>query len=98
MREIDCSKKVGYDLSDAFLEYNRSKGIQCIKGDLFEMPFDQEFDLVTCLHALFAFQEYKKILEGCVKALRPGGILIADIKNKVHAEATLKQKENDLWR
>ena len=89
MEELKTQKMMGFDISDGFLEYNRNRGIHCEKGDLFEFGnlYQGEFDLITSLHSIFAFQEYKLILEGFVKGLKPGGILIVDITNKRHAQA-----------
>jgi SAM-dependent methyltransferase len=89
MDELKTQRVVGFDISDGFLAYNRKKGIHCEKGDLFEFGkiFQNEFDLITSLHSIFAFQEYKLILEGFVEGLKPGGILIVDITNKLHAQA-----------
>jgi len=89
MDELKTQRMVGFDISDGFLAYNRKKGIHCEKGDLFEFGnlYHNEFDLITSLHSIFAFQEYKLILEGFVEGLKPGGILIVDITNKLHAEA-----------
>lgn len=88
MSELQSEKMLGFDISDHFLEYNRKKGIQCVKGDLFEFGdcFSNQFDFVTSLHTIPAFLEFRKILEGFVNSLRSGGILIVDLVNKLHSE------------
>lgn len=90
MRELQSERMLGYDISDSFLEYNRRLGIECSKGDLFEfgMKYDGEFDLITSLHSIFAFPDYQLILGGFVKGLKPGGMLIVDITNKLHSVQT----------
>jgi len=95
MRELQSESMLGYDISDGFLEYNRSQGIPCEKGDLFEFgeKYQDEFDLITSLHSIFAFQEYKSILSGFVGGLKPGGLLIVDITNKRHSNETQEIKE-----
>jgi ubiquinone/menaquinone biosynthesis C-methylase UbiE len=95
MRELHSKRMLGFDISDGFLDYNRSQGIDCIKGDLFEFGkrFQNEFDIITSLHSIFAFQDYRLILNGFVKGLKPGGILIVDITNKLHSNATQRIKE-----
>jgi len=95
MRELQSEKMLGFDISDGFLEYNRNRGIQCEKGDLFEFggKYQDEFDLITSLHSIFAFHEYKSILKGFVRGLKPGGLLIVDITNKHHSDETQAIKE-----
>jgi SAM-dependent methyltransferase len=90
MRELQCKKMSGYDISDAFLTYNQNRGIACEKGDIFQFGerYQDEFDLITSLHTIFAFPDYKSILAGFVQGLKQGGILIVDIPNKDHSEAT----------
>lgn len=70
------------------MEYNRNRGIKCVEGDLYENPFVNEFDLVTCLHAVFAFDDFEKILEGMITSLKTDGVLIVDIVNQNHLDAT----------
>jgi SAM-dependent methyltransferase len=59
-----------------------------VKGDLFEFGnfFSNQFDLVTSLHTIPAFLEYRTILTGFVNSLRNGGILIVDLVNKLHSQ------------
>lgn len=90
MRDLQTQSMLGYDISDGFLEYNRSRGIACQKGDLFDFgsTFQDEFDAITSLHSIFAFNTYREILRGFVNGLKPGGILIVDITNRLHSEKT----------
>lgn len=83
MDNIDHPKinSYGFDLSDSFLEYNRKKGIHCIKGDLSKIDLQERFDLVTSLHTIFAFNDFKTILSNYIKILNEGGYLIVDIVN-----------------
>lgn len=87
MNELSTKKMLGYDVSDQFLDFNRKRGINCVKGDIFEFgnTFPATFDFVTSLHTIFAFKEYQNILQGFVKSLKGGGILVVDIVNKEHA-------------
>jgi SAM-dependent methyltransferase len=90
MQALQTEKMLGYDISEAFLAYNRERGIPCEKGDLFDFGsrFQAEFDLITSLHSIFAFRNYKTILHGFVNSLKPGGVLIVDITNRAHSERT----------
>ena len=88
MEQLKCREMVGFDKSPVFVRDSRAKGIETIQGDLFDMPFVDSFDLVTCLHTLFAFDDFRDILRGLVTSLRTGGILIADIVNQLHIEVS----------
>ncbi|MFA5292229.1 MAG: methyltransferase domain-containing protein [Phycisphaerae bacterium] len=88
MDELSCRNMLGFDKSPAFVSYNNSKGRKTIEGDLFNMPFNERFGLITCLHTLFAFDEFRQILKELVSALKKDGILIADIVNRSHIEAS----------
>jgi SAM-dependent methyltransferase len=90
MRDLQTQTMLGYDISDSFLEYNRARGIPCQKGDLFAFgsTFQDEFDAITSLHSIFAFHAYREILRGFVAGLKPGGILIVDITNRLHSDKT----------
>ncbi len=84
MEELKCKEMFGFDRSLTFIDYNNAKNIKTIQGDIFNMPFDNEFDLITCLHTLFAFDDFKEILKQLVGSLREEGTLIVDIVNQRH--------------
>ena len=88
MDELSAQHRVGFDISPAFLAYNHNRGITCVQGDLLALPFAGQFDLVTSLHTIFAFDEYREILRSYIRSLKPGGILIVDISNKNHFAQT----------
>lgn len=88
MEEIHCKTMMGLDKSPVFVEYNNKRGIKTVQGDLFNIPFKEQFDIVTCMHTLFAFNEFRTILKGLVSALKKNGILIVDIVNRSHIEAS----------
>jgi ubiquinone/menaquinone biosynthesis C-methylase UbiE len=71
----------GFDISDSFIEWNNNKGIECFKGDLFELNIDKKFDIITSMHTIFAFKDFKKILNNYTKLLEKNGYLIVDIVN-----------------
>jgi len=95
MRELHSQEMSGYDISEGFLAYNENRGIACEKGDIqqFGDRYQGEFDLITSLHTIFAFPNYKTILAGFVRGLKKGGILIVDITNRPHAEAARELRE-----
>ncbi len=75
----------GIDLSQAMLRESRRKGIAApvAAADLRALPFNGAFDLVTCLFDSLNFLLTEEDLaRACMElhgALRPGGILYADI-------------------
>ena len=83
-------ERVGGDISQAFLDFNRSKGRSVLQCNLFSLPFENEFDLVTCTNTLFAFSNYKDALRQLWKGLKPGGHLIFDLQNAKHVEFARK--------
>ncbi len=88
MDELQTSKMLGFDISESFIEYNKKRGIPCVKGDIFSFgeQFSDEFDFITSLHTIFAFIDYQKILVDFVKALKVGGMLVVDLTNKPHSQ------------
>lgn len=90
MQALKTQKMLGYDISDGFLDYNKKRGIPCEKGDLFdfESKYQDEFDLITSLHSIFAFKDYRTLLRGFLSGLKKGGLLIVDITNRLHSEST----------
>jgi ubiquinone/menaquinone biosynthesis C-methylase UbiE len=91
MDNIACGNKYGIDRSPFFISMNRGKGIDAIEADLFNVPFEKEFDLITCMHTLFAFDDYDRIIRELVKALKVNGILVCDIVNLSHIEYSNKK-------
>jgi SAM-dependent methyltransferase len=75
-----------FDNSKTFLDYSSKKlsisNKNIFQGDLFDMPFTNKFELITCMHTLFAFDEFEKIITNLVTSLSPNGILICDVFNK----------------
>jgi ubiquinone/menaquinone biosynthesis C-methylase UbiE len=84
MDSIRTKKMYGFDISSPFIHHNFKKGIKTCKGNLFNMPFKNKFDIITCLHTLPAFSDFPKILKQLMISLKPGGVLICDIVNKNH--------------
>lgn len=83
---IPVGTKCGADISPSFLEYVSSLGIKAISADLLNNPFRDEFDLITCMHTLFAFDDPFKIIKGHINALKSGGVLVFDITNQHHIQ------------
>ncbi len=67
-----------------------------VNGDMRSMPFEEEFDLVTCwydsLNYLLKQEDLRKAFEGVAKALRPSGVFIFDM-NTEHALSVIWQEQ-----
>jgi len=82
----------GYDLSESFLkraqELANSIGVklELKRGDMREIPYNEEFDVVINMFTAFGFFESEmedlKVLKGVNKALKPGGQFLMDVINR----------------
>ena len=95
--EIRTSKIIGVDISDEFIRYNTNRGINCIKADLFDLQFKNEFDFVTCLHTISGLEDSKMVIKNLIDSLKSGGILIIDIKNKANVLLNNKKFRKYEW-
>ncbi|MDK2870525.1 MAG: hypothetical protein PWP39_1760 [Pyrococcus sp.] len=82
---------VGVDIMDGFLEIARKtaeeKGVNVkfMKGDMREINFEEEFDVVLLLYTSFGYfsdEENFKVLQNVYKALKPNGLFCLDVPNK----------------
>lgn len=92
---IELAKKgfkvIGFDISKALLEKGKkeaeAKGlnIQWLKGDMKQLEFRNEFELIINMYTSFGFlpshQENVAVLEKCYKALKPDGMFLMDVWN-----------------
>jgi len=101
---------VGMDISDGFIDFNRRRNRFCVKQDLFNPGGNWfgKFDLVTCMHTLFAFDDYMVIISNLIKLLNVDGVLVFDIPRTVDKEKLvvffkdnncelLEIKKHDFW-
>jgi ubiquinone/menaquinone biosynthesis C-methylase UbiE len=82
----------GLDQSPAMLEFARKQAVQSgarvrfVRGDMRNLGFDSEFDVVTCwfdaLNYILQTAELRKVFAGVRRALRPGGVFLMDMNTR----------------
>jgi SAM-dependent methyltransferase len=101
---------VGVDIVQKFLEIAegdaRARGLpaQFVLGDIRNLPWEEEFDRAICLFDVLGFfrdEENAAVLAGAARALRPGGVLCVDVRNRDWmirnlAPVTVLEKGDDL--
>ncbi|WP_258084294.1 class I SAM-dependent methyltransferase [Thermococcus thermotolerans] len=75
---------IGLDASEGMLEVARSKGLNCIKGDAYSLPFpDESFDLVLSVTMFEFIYEPERVVAEISRVLKPGGeVLIATMNGR----------------
>ncbi|NJE10432.1 class I SAM-dependent methyltransferase [Thermococcus sp. MAR1] len=75
---------IGLDASEGMLGVARSKGLSCIKGDAYSLPFpDESFDLVLSVTMFEFLHEPEKAVAEINRVLKPGGeVLIATMNGR----------------
>jgi len=92
----------GYDLSEGFLKRAREMSeilkvnVDWIQGDMRNIQFDSEFDVVINMFTAFGFFEREEddltVLKGVHKALKPGGQFLMDVINREYAVKNLTSR------
>ncbi|WP_297515254.1 methyltransferase domain-containing protein [Thermococcus sp.] len=79
MRGFDV---IGLDASEGMLRIARSKGLNCVKGDAYSLPFpDESFDLVLSVTMFEFIHEPEKVLREIHRVLKPGGEVLIGTMN-----------------
>ncbi|ALM75394.1 hypothetical protein TBCH5v1_1477 [Thermococcus barophilus] len=82
---------IGVDIMDGFLEIarktaeERGVSVKFMKGDMRELDFENEFDIVLLLFTSFGYfsdEENFKVLENVHRALKPSGLFVLDVPNR----------------
>jgi SAM-dependent methyltransferase len=83
---------VGLDISELSLELARATAadagvaVEFIRGDMRDIPYQAQFDLVINLYTAFGYLESQaedqKVLQAVAKALKPGGRFFIDTINQ----------------
>jgi len=91
---------VGVDLSPQSIESANSmaeSGLSFKTGDMRELPFNSEFDLIVNLFTSFGYFQQEgeniKVIESIAKTLRPKGRLVLDYLNVEKVEETLPSEQ-----
>ncbi|CAD5244348.1 class I SAM-dependent methyltransferase [Thermococcus camini] len=73
---------VGLDASEGMLKIARSKGLNCVRGDAYSLPFpDGSFDLVLSVTMFEFIHEPEKVISEIHRVLRPGGEAVVGTMN-----------------
>ncbi|ASJ12584.1 class I SAM-dependent methyltransferase [Thermococcus thioreducens] len=73
---------IGLDASEGMLGVARSKGLNCIKGDAYSLPFpDESFDLVLSVTMFEFIYEPEIVVAEISRVLKPGGEVIIGTMN-----------------
>lgn len=70
---------VATDINLRFLEGTNLPNVQIRRHDILHDPLETEtYDLVHCRSVLAHFRDFEPVVERMVRALRPGGVLLAE--------------------
>ncbi|WP_456420530.1 class I SAM-dependent methyltransferase [Thermococcus sp.] len=73
---------IGLDASEGMLRIARSKGLNCIRGNAYSLPFPEEsFDLVLSVTMFEFIHEPEKVLAEIHRVLKPGGEVVIGTMN-----------------
>jgi SAM-dependent methyltransferase len=97
----------GFDLSEYLLGLARERATEAgvdaefVRGDMRELPWENEFDAVVLLFTAFGYletdEEDERALQAIRVALRPGGVLLIDHPNRERTSSWLGSDRKDWW-
>ncbi|KAF5033778.1 Trans-aconitate 2-methyltransferase [anaerobic digester metagenome] len=83
---------LGLDLSAGMIAFARERlpserypNLRFAEGDMLDLPFDREFDLVFSNAALHWVSDHRRVFAGIVRALRPGGRVLLQMGGRGNA-------------
>ena len=77
----------GTEVSDNAISIAKSRyGFDIHQGQIEEIQFDKQFDVVTAFHVLEHVPAPSAFIARCRDLLKPGGILIIAIPNEIHSK------------
>ena len=97
----------GFDLSEYLLKLAKERAneegveVEFMRGDMRELPWENEFDAVVNLWTAFGYlesdEEDERVLRAVRAALRPGGQLFGDHHNRERTTPWLGSGRKDWW-
>jgi SAM-dependent methyltransferase len=76
-------ERVGVDISEAYLEVARERGLTVYRAGVEKMPFDTgTFALVTCTDVLEHVLDLNRAVKELLRVLKRGGVLIVRVPNE----------------
>ncbi len=98
---------VGLDINPAYLEVARAKAkelgvkVDFVPGDMRHMPWRSEFDGAYMFYTSFGFyddEDNVRVLSEAASALKPGGRLLVDVRNRERLVALAAAHGSERWR
>jgi len=90
---------IGIDTAIIPLKYASERiDAKLIRASVTDLPFKKEsFDLVICIELLHHFEDevIGKVLEEISEVIKPGGILVFDVKNKLNPVMWYRYKKEN---
>ncbi len=83
LAEQDPSRVVGVDVSADALERATDEGIETVRADVRDLPFEADtFDVVVCFEVIEHVEGPERVVSELERVLRPGGILLISSPNR----------------
>jgi len=87
LRKYGALEVVGVDCVQDVLDYAASRyghrGLGWVNSDAYEMPFEQEFDVVVSFETIEHLKEPERFVRACKRAIKPGGTFIVSTPESV---------------
>ena len=97
----------GFDLSEYLLGLAKERAgeagvdVEFVRGDMRELPWDNEFDAVINMFTSFGYlesdEEDERALQAARAALLPGGLLLVDHHNRELTSSWMGNGRKDWW-
>jgi SAM-dependent methyltransferase len=77
------ARVVGVDISDEAVAATRAEGLEAVRGDLRELPFEADsFDVVVCFEAIEHVEGPERVIAELRRVLRSDGVLLISSPNR----------------
>lgn len=93
---LPSGSALGLDLSRGMIAFARERfppeqypNLRFIEGDMLDLPFDREFDIVFSNAALHWVADHGRVFQGISRALRPGGRILLQMGGRGNAAPIL---------